>query len=119
MLRWVDRLAVKVARRYLKQRTLSMAKTLPKARGRITVSFEQYNRLLDEATRRGSRKLVDGWSPGFVAHALCMSRQAVHVAVDRGTLTAYYVTDDETGDLAAIIITEASVNAYKAKNRAA
>lgn len=67
-------------------------------------------------------KLIDAWgtmhaelgflSPGGAAAELSISRQAVHLAIDRGYLDAWRVM--YCGELHSICVTPASVARYKA-----
>lgn len=58
---------------------------------------------------------LNGTSPGGVANALGVSRQAIHAAVHRGDLDAVIVVDDKDGELLLFMILEDSVEAFKAK----
>jgi hypothetical protein len=111
-------MAYKLARRYLRQRGESLANLSESRRkGEHHVSFAAYTEALEAALLRGPKHYaqVNGWSPGFVAKLLGISRQAVHNAIDHGTLRAFYIHDD-AGEVTSIIISEASVRAYAAKN---
>ena len=55
-----------------------------------------------------------GWSPGYAASYLGITRQAVHKAIHRGDLDALIINDDE-GKLAAFMIPDESLQAFKAK----
>ena len=82
--------------------------------GRISMDFDQYHHTLAKLVGE-ARKDMDGWSPGYVCALLDVSRQAVHQAIERGTLVAYYLHTD--GDLRAIIVTQASVEAFQRSRR--
>lgn len=60
---------------------------------------------------------MTGLSPGAAASALGITRQAVHRAIDRGTLVAHYVYADDTGDLAWITVPMDSLREYALRNR--
>jgi hypothetical protein len=81
----------------------------------LTVS--QYDAMLEAATPRKRSELL-GHSPGKAAHLLGVSRQAVHQAIDRGTLDAFYVHDDNGGRLAWIVIPDYSLRDYLHRSRA-
>ena len=57
------------------------------------------------------RDLMMGWSPGYVANRLGVSRVAIHQAIGRGKLKAYRIHRD--GTHIAIIIPERSVAEYE------
>jgi hypothetical protein len=65
------------------------------------------------------REQACGPSPGGAAAELGMSRQAVHRAIERGTLVAWYVaTPSEKGAIKFyIFVTEESIKRYKASGR--
>lgn len=73
-------------------------------------TMEAYNEALASlpADRRPS---MAGWSPGYVAARLGITRQAVYSAVKRNKLDAFRITRD--GTMVAVIITEASVLHYE------
>lgn len=94
--------------------TLARAKL---ARGRIDLTFEEYDRLVQQATASGCPSIVRGWSPGPVADILGITRQGVHNAIKRGTLTAFYVRQTGWKDASAIVVTDASLARYRERNR--
>lgn len=118
MLRVLDRLAARLAARYIEARTqTSLNRILTMQRtGRIDIDWHAYERLLTRAREKGVEAYsnVNGWSPGFVACLLGVSRQAVHDAIQRGGLTAYRITAAD-GELVGIVVTEASARAYAAR----
>lgn len=78
------------------------------------VTIEQYQKEL-WALPDDQKDLVNGWSPGFVAARLGITRQAVYQAIKRDKLHAYRIS--ETGKpqsrLLSLIITEASVREWQ------
>lgn len=93
--------------------TLSRAKL---ARGRVDLTFPEYDRLNAQALAAGCPSYVRGWSPGPVADILGITRQGVHNAIKRGTLTAFYVRQEGWADASAIVVTDASVARYRERN---
>jgi hypothetical protein len=64
---------------------------------------------------------LHGPSPGGAAGELGISRQAVHRAIDRGSLTAWYVYDGTTApvlrQLRMVNVTMESIEQYKNSGR--
>ena len=85
------------------------------AKGRRNVSVSHFNAMTQRAIANGRAESVLGYSPGYVATLLGITRQAVHAAIERGDLTAHFVHDDTTGSLCSIYVTDASVAEYRAK----
>jgi hypothetical protein len=84
-------------------------------RGRKTLrSADRYRALLRLALAEGCEDRVGGPSPGGAAGELGMSRQAVHRAISRGTLDAWYVPD---GKEFYVYVTEESIKRYKKSGR--
>jgi hypothetical protein len=112
-------MAAKLAQRYLRQRGRHLLNPSSNRiqKGRQDVSFGVYLQALTDAYDVGPKHYarVNGWSPGFVARLLGISRQGVYNAIERGTLTAYYI-HDESGTVQAVVIPEASVREYSARN---
>jgi hypothetical protein len=77
------------------------------------VNFKRWEKLVAESDRRRAELL--GWSPGGAAGELGISRQAVHLAIQRGDLDAVIVNHDGTGKLRMFMIPDPSVQAFKAK----
>lgn len=75
-----------------------------------TLTLNEWLRL----ARRNPTNDHQGPSPGGVASELGMTRQSVHAAIKRGDLDAYRVLDNDSRRLRAIIITQASVERFKA-----
>jgi hypothetical protein len=89
-------------------------------RGKKTLpSMSRYQALGRIAFADGCGGKVNGPSPGGAAAELGVSRQAVHRAIDRGTLDAWYVAaPGESGaDKFYIFVTEESIKRYKASGR--
>jgi hypothetical protein len=70
---------------------------------------------LVEASERARAELLGGFSPGYVAGALGISRQAVHKAIHRGDLDAVMIMGDEDGKLKVFLIPEDSMLAFARK----
>lgn len=84
-------------------------------RGRRTLkSADRYRALLRLAFAEGCEDRVGGPSPGGAAAELGMSRQAVHRAISRGTLDAWYVPD---GKEFYVYVTDESIRRYKKSGR--
>lgn len=77
------------------------------------IPVAQWSKLTEAALGKPAWKQLNGPSPGGVAAILGISRQAVHKAVHRGDLDAVIVTDG--GKLRMFMITEDSIEAFKAK----
>lgn len=84
--------------------------------GRITYTVSEYEALLAASTPRRRIEML-GHSPGKAAALAGISRQAIHRAIDRGTLEAFYVHDDDTGDLRWVVIPDYSLRDYIRRNR--
>jgi hypothetical protein len=56
---------------------------------------------------------LNGWSPGWVAARLGVTRQALHNAIRRNTLSATRVLDDHSGKLLAIYIPQREIDHYE------
>ena len=85
-------------------------------RGRKTLrSGDRYRALLRLAFAEGCEDRVGGPSPGGAAAELGVSRQAVHRAVLRGTLDAWYVPTGHSGYF--IYVTDESIKRYKKSGR--
>jgi hypothetical protein len=94
--------------------------TLIARRGRRTLrSMRRYLALCRIAGSEGLRDKVDGPSPGGAAVELGISRQAVHRAISRGTLDAWYVSTPTAsgGEGFYVFVTEESMRRYKASGR--
>lgn len=78
--------------------------------GWMTMDLDHWQRLVDGAAPDGLKNL-EGVSPGGAAARLRVSRQAIHDAINRGKLDAIRIT--LKGQLAAIIVTDASLEAYE------
>lgn len=76
----------------------------------IKITADDYNRKL-LALPADQRDDVAGWSPGFVAARLGVTRQAVYDAMKRDRLSAFRIYRDDR--CVAIIIPESSVRAYE------
>lgn len=78
------------------------------------VTIDEYQEEL-WALPESKRDLVNGWSPGYVAARLGITRQAVHNAITRGRLNAYRISESGSpgSPLRSIIIPEESVRAYE------
>lgn len=88
----------------------------PPRPGRVTYTVSQYEAVLFAASP--SRRLsILGHSPGKAAQLLGISRQAVHDAIDRGALEAFYVHDDDTGHLRWVVIPDRSLQLYSARRK--
>lgn len=74
------------------------------------LDFDEYQEKLWSLPAE-QRDLLDGWSPGYVAARLGITRSAVHAAVRRGKLEGYRLTKDDK--LCAIIIPERSLAEYE------
>lgn len=109
-----DRLATRLLRTLMRRKSKYIFGEPPRP-GRITMSVSQYQALYDDATPALRRKML-GHSPGAAAALAGISRQAIHKAIDRGTLQAYYVFHDEGGELAWILIPDDSLQAYIVRN---
>jgi DNA-binding MarR family transcriptional regulator len=83
--------------------------------GKKHLSHGRYAALLRVATANGLADKVGGLSPGGAAAELDISRQAVHRAIDRATLDAWYVseTGEEHGARCYVYVTTESVERYK------
>ena len=97
----------------MSQPRLSPSQNPPRP-GRLTYSVSEYMAALDGKTGR-SRISMLGHSPGKAAQLAGVSRQAIHEAIDRGSLDAYYVHDDETGKLRWVVVSDASLHRYIAR----
>lgn len=73
-----------------------------------------WSKLTEAALGKPAWRQLNGPSPGGVAAILGISRQAVHKAVHRGDLDAVVVYAP-TGRLQMFMITEDSIEAFKAK----
>jgi len=116
MLSLTDRLATKLLQALMRRKSRVVFSENASRPGRFVMSIAQYKALYDEATPPHRRKLL-GHSPGGAAALAGISRQAIHNAIDRGTLTAYYVFHDHGGDLAWIVIPDESLQDYIDRNR--
>lgn len=96
-------------------RALSAVQNPPRP-GRITLSVSEYRAMLDAATPRRRAELL-GHSPGKAAQLAGITPQAIHRAINRGTLEAFEVRHDDTGDLAWILVTDTSLRDYINRNR--
>ena len=76
----------------------------------IKLTMEEYHRKL-HSLPADQQDLVNGWSPGFVAVRLGISRSAVGQAIRRDRLKAYRIM--RNGRMVATIIPEASVREYE------
>jgi hypothetical protein len=89
-------------------------------RGKKTLpSMSRYLALSRVAHSNGCPHKVDGPSPGGASAELGISRQAVHRAIDRGTLDAWYVKMVGEGGSAEfyVFVTGESIRRYKASGR--
>lgn len=118
--RWVELTAVRLANRYVEGRIAHMANSKRKgaAAGKRRITMALYDRMCERVAGTPRMGAVHGYSPGYVAAQLGVSRQRVHALMDAGKLTAYYVEDDTSGALRAIIITDDSLQALKAEREA-
>lgn len=78
------------------------------------MDFDRYGKLID-STPADSMDDVVGYSPGFVAARLGISRQGVHNAIVRGRLKAFKLVRDS--QVKAIIIPAAEVERYRLEVR--
>src|SRR5579885_3910125 len=87
--------------------------------GKKHISERAYNALLRISLANGQGGKVTGFSPGGLAAELGMSRQAVHAAIDRGSLDAWYVSETGEGHDSRryIYVTVDSVERYKKSGR--
>jgi hypothetical protein len=92
-----------------------LTKDSPKP-GRITVSVSEYHAMLDAATPRHRAQLL-GHSPGKAAQLAGITPQAIYRAINRGTLEAFEVRHDDTGELAWLLVTDTSLRDYIQRNR--
>jgi predicted DNA-binding protein YlxM (UPF0122 family) len=120
--RFLRRLAERLAVRYIEATTattLNRVLTM-RRKGKIRVTLAEYQQLLWTAQDKGPEAYanVQGWSPSYVAAFLGVTRQSVAQAIDRGTLTAYYIEED-SGAVTSIIITDASMRAFLARRKQA
>jgi hypothetical protein len=74
------------------------------------MSFDKYGKLL-EATPADRRDQVVGFSPGFVAVELGITRQGVHNAIVRGRIKAFKLVRDSK--VKAIIIPASEIDRYR------
>lgn len=82
-------------------------------RNLTTTAFRKY---LDQAVEASDKELyrsLIGWSPGYAAGYLGISRQNVHKAVKTGNLDAVIVRD-RGGRIEQFYILDESLKAYKA-----
>lgn len=82
----------------------------------MTYTVSQYEAALAAATPRRRAEML-GHSPGKAAQLAGISRQSIHRAIDRGTLDAFYVHDDDTGQLRWVVIPDYSLRDYIRRNR--
>jgi hypothetical protein len=75
------------------------------------ITLQRWHELL---TSTPDPRVYNGDSPGGVAADLGISRQAVHLALKRGDLDGWRVVRNDTGELAAIVISPDSVERFKA-----
>jgi hypothetical protein len=94
-------------------------KTLLSKPGKKHVSTGRYGALLRLAFANDLADKVGGVSPGGAAAELSISRQAVHRAIDRGTLDAWYVseTGEEHDSRCYVYVTDESIKRYKSSGR--
>jgi hypothetical protein len=95
-------------------------RNLLERRGKKTLpSMSRYLALWRLAEAHGLGSKVAGPSPGGAAAELSISRQAVHRAIDRGTLDAWYAAvPNDTGALEYyVFVTEESIRRYKVSGR--
>ena len=107
---WLDRMLAPLLRRYSMQ-TARRFFAKPQ-QGRINLGWSRYMAELEAAESPSARRRLLGHSPGMASSIAGVSRQAIHDAIDRGNLTAFYIHDDDTGELRAILIPDESLQAY-------
>lgn len=79
-----------------------------------SMTIDEWERETKRVRSPAKRARLHGPSPGRAAEEMGVTRQAVHRAIERGTLDALRVTYDEDGEkLAFMIITEASFERYQ------
>lgn len=88
----------------------------PPRPGRTVYTVSEFWAEYEHATPSRRRHLL-GLSPGGAAALLGISRQAVHRAIDRGTLRATYIHDDHTGELRSVTVDMDSLREYADRNR--
>jgi hypothetical protein len=90
-------------------------------KGKKTISWAKYEALLLSTIGTDDYKRLQGPSPGGAAADLDMSRQAVHRAIDRGALDAWYVYDGSAvpglRKLRMINVSMESIERYKVSGR--
>jgi hypothetical protein len=89
-------------------------------KGKKTITWTKYEALLYSTFGTDDYKRLQGPSPGGAAVDLDMSRQAVHRAIERGSLDAWYVYDGKIPglrQLRMINVTMESIERYKASGR--
>jgi hypothetical protein len=89
-------------------------------KGKKTITWEKYEALLYSTFGTDDYKRLQGPSPGGAAAELDMSRQAVHRAIERGSLDAWYVYDGVVPGLRRlrmINVTMESIERYKESGR--
>lgn len=74
------------------------------------MDFGRYVKLW-ESTPADRLDEVSGFSPGYVAARLGISRQAVHMAINRGRMKAFKIVREAS--LVAIIIPAAEIERYQ------
>jgi len=84
--------------------------------GRVVLTVSQYEAALSASTPQRRLSML-GHSPGKAAQLAGISRAAIHKAIDRGTLEAFYVHDDQSGQLRWIVIPDHSLRDYIRRNR--
>lgn len=80
------------------------------------ISLRRFEKACAESERTRA-ELLGGFSPGYAAARLGISRQAVHKAIHRGDLDAVIVNGDD-GKLVAFLIPETSIEAFAARRAA-
>ena len=80
------------------------------------LSLSRFEKLTAESEHERA-KLLGGYSPGYVAAKLGISRQAVHKAIHRGDLDAIIVNGDD-GHLRAFLVPDESIERFAAARAA-
>jgi predicted DNA-binding protein YlxM (UPF0122 family) len=82
-----------------------------------TLTLKQLATEIERDTALG-RRISRAVSPGGVASDASVSRQAIHQAIQRGTLEAFRI-EDHRGNLCAILIPDDAIKAYFARRSTA
>lgn len=79
----------------------------------LTMTLADFGRLSQGGDAMFQQLAVDSFSPGGAASFLGVSRQRVHQLIDQGELLALRIVHQGSGDLAAIVISSASLRDYQ------